>query len=380
MPEESVPLGNLAERASLDPLVRFLEEPTTVRPAGRMPDMQLAHAEAVDLAHYLMRPPGDADAPQPATGDRGQAFLVDADLARAGEQHYRRLACDRCHEPKQHGSQLVAIRSATAGCLSEAGGAWPAYTLTAEQRTELARFVGSPQPAEAEPLATAMATLRCTACHQRDGVGGIDPDRDHFFQTTDINLGPQGRLPPSLTNVGDKLRPEWLRQVLVSGRSVRPYLKTRMPRFGREQVEPLIGELIAADDATEQRFPDVQDEKQARDAGHELAGSQGLNCIACHTFQRKPAATMSAVDLTEMAERLQRDWFVRYMLAPQSINPGTVMPSFWPGGKAIRRQILDGDTQKQLEALWVYLEDGRQREPHAASCSSRLSCWRAMRR
>ena len=359
MPEESVPLGNLAERASLDALVRFLEEPTTVRPAGRMPDMQLAHAEAVDLAHYLMRPSGDADPPQPATGDRGQTFLVDADLARAGEQHYRRLACDRCHEPQQHGVDLVGIRSATAGCLSEAGGAWPAYTLTAEQRTELARFVGSPQPAAAEPLATAMATLRCTACHQRDGVGGIDPDRDHFFQTTDINLGPQGRLPPSLTGVGDKLRPEWLRQVLVSGRSVRPYMKTRMPRFGREQVEPLIGVLIAADDAAEPRFPDVQDEKQARDAGHELAGSQGLNCIACHTFQRMPAATMSAVDLTEMAERLQRDWFFSYMLAPQSINPGTVMPSFWPGGKAIRRQILDGDTQKQLEALWVYLEDGR---------------------
>lgn len=205
-----------------------------------------------------------------------------------------------------------------------------------------------------------MATLRCYACHQRDGIGGVDPALDSSFTTADFNLGQQGRLPPHLTGVGDKLRPLWLRQVLVSGRSVRPYMHTRMPRFGVTQVEPLVGLLTAADDQPDRETSVVDNEKTLREAGHELAGVKGLNCIACHTFQRKPAATMSAVDLTEMAERLQRDWFVDYLVNPQAISPGTVMPSFWPGGRAVRQQVLGGDTQQQLDALWTYLEEGRQ--------------------
>ena len=205
-----------------------------------------------------------------------------------------------------------------------------------------------------------MATLQCYACHQRDGIGGVAPSRDAFFTTTDFNLGPQGRLPPPLSGVGNKLRPEWLRQVLVGGGSVRPYMHTRMPRFGLPQVEPLVDLLREADDRPDRAAPEVGDPKALRQAGHELAGVKGLNCIACHTFQRKPAATMSAVDLTEMAERLQRDWFEEYLLAPQALSPGTVMPSFWPGGRAVRQRILDGNTQRQLDALWRYLERGRQ--------------------
>ena len=35
------------------------------------------------------------------------------------------------------------------------------------------------------------------------------------------------------------------------------------------------------------------------------------------------------------------------------------MPSFWPGGKAMRKDILDGDADTQIEALWQYLPDGK---------------------
>ena len=69
---------------------------------------------------------------------------------------------------------------------------------------------------------------------------------------------------------------------------------------------------------------------------------------------------MPGVDLTEMAERLHKDWFFQYMKSPQAISPNTVMPSFWPGGKAIRKEILDGDTNQQIGAVWEYLQDGRQ--------------------
>ena len=353
LPEGSVSLAGIRRRWSLPALVRFLEDPTSVRPSGRMPDMQLSHEEAVDLAHTLVAPHHDEGTTS--------AWHVEADLARAGKEHFARLRCNACHEPETASAVTeVPIREGHRGCLSGGRGAWPLYELTDEQRRLLVAFCSSEKPPEPQPVVAAMATLRCYACHQRDGIGGVDPALDPFFTTTDFHLGQQGRLPPHLTGVGDKLRPEWLRQVLVSGRSVRPYMHTRMPRFGIPQVEPLVALLTAADDQPDREVPRSDDEKTLREAGHQLAGVKGLNCIACHTFQRKQSATMSALDLTEMAERLQRDWCVDYLLAPQSQTPRTVMPSFWPGGRAVRQHVLDGNTQRQLEALWTYLEDGRQ--------------------
>jgi putative heme-binding domain-containing protein len=349
----SVSLEGVGDRWSVPALIAFLEEPTAIRPGGRMPSLQLTHEEAVDLAHALLATSSESTA--------SAAWAIEAELARAGEAHYQRLRCNACHEPPvDRALSAVPIRDGQQGCLSGHRGEWPLYTLTEAERRLLVNFCSTPEPVEPQPIVSAMATLRCYACHQRDGLGGVDPDRDSYFTTADFNLGQQGRLPPHLTGVGEKLRPEWLRQVLVSGRSVRPSMHTRMPRFGLPQVEPLVGLLTAADDQPDREWPREADPKELREAGHQLAGTKGLNCIACHTFQRKPAATMSAVDLTEMTERLQHDWFVAYMFNPQLISPGTVMPSFWPGGKTVREQILGGDPQRQLAALWTYLEEGRQ--------------------
>ena len=34
------------------------------------------------------------------------------------------------------------------------------------------------------------------------------------------------------------------------------------------------------------------------------------------------------------------------------------MPSFWPEGKSLRKDILDGDTDRQVGAIWAYLSKG----------------------
>ena len=85
-----------------------------------------------------------------------------------------------------------------------------------------------------------LTTFRCVACHQRGDLGGVSPERNEYFQTTNPNLGPQGRIPPRLTGVGAKLRPKWMRQVLVGGRTIRPYMKTRMPQYGTGNVAHLV--------------------------------------------------------------------------------------------------------------------------------------------
>ena len=190
-------------------------------------------------------------------------------------------------------------------------------------------------------------------------MGGVTAERSPHFQTTNLNLGEQGRIPPSLTGVGAKLKQKWLRDVLVNDRSIRPYMKTRMPQFGEDNIGQLVPLLGTVDEIEPIEFTKFKDQKEMRTKGLELAGSNGLNCVACHTYQYKISDTMPAVDLTEMTERLNKDWFYQYMLDPQEFSPNTVMPSFWPNGVAIRKD-LEGDAKFQVEALWQYLVDGRQ--------------------
>ena len=136
-------------------------------------------------------------------------------------------------------------------------------------------------------------------------------------------------------------------------------MNTQMPQFGEANVARLVELLGQADSKLETKFATLKDKKKGREFGHLLAGNKGLNCVACHTFQYKISDTMPAVDLTEMTDRLQKEWFYEYMLNPQGFSPNTVMPSFWPNGKAMRKD-LEGDPKDQIEAIWEYLLAGRQ--------------------
>jgi mono/diheme cytochrome c family protein len=51
----SVPLPNLAMKTSVGQLTQFLMDPLKVRPAGRMPNLELTHSEAQSIAVYLLR-------------------------------------------------------------------------------------------------------------------------------------------------------------------------------------------------------------------------------------------------------------------------------------------------------------------------------------
>ncbi len=356
--EQSVPLGPIGKKYSVASLVEFLENPLASRPSGRMPNMQLTHWEAVDVAQYL-----HDDGP---VVEATPAYFTDEVRVRRGRRAFRSLGCASCHtrgeaRPEPSSVALSKVRP-DRGCLSTEKGAWPRFGLDESERTAIRAALANSdaKPTAEQEIELTMTALRCVNCHQRGTLGGVSELRDPHFQTTNPNLGPQGRLPPTLTNVGAKLNPKWLRQVLVEGRSIRPYVKTRMPKYGTANVEHLVELFGEVDELPPIEFPEVTDEKTLKQTGAEMAGTGGLNCIACHTFQLKQAANMPAVDLTEMAERLQKTWFHRYMREPQRFSQNTVMPSFWPAGVAMRKDVLEGQTDRQIEALWRYLEDGRQ--------------------
>ena len=362
LPENSRPLNSVADKFTRAALVEFLKEPHAFRPAGRMPDMQVTHWEAIDIANYLMG--------LDQTETSAPPFQSSPERIVRGRMLFQDLGCANCHDvPVASSSKSRPIpltpNSLNDGCLSGRTGNWPGFSLSEPQRAAMKLALKATAEIERrltdeDRIAMTLTALRCVNCHTRGDLGGVSDACDPHFQTTNPNLGPQGRMPPTLTGVGAKLKPQWMRQVLVSGRAIRPYVKTRMPRFGAANVAHLVDLFARVDEQPPLPPVRFKDEREMRKIGVELAGTRGLNCIVCHTFQLKPAATMPAVDLTEMAERLQQDWFRRYMREPQRFSENTVMPSFWPGGRAIRKDVLDGDPDQQIEALWQYLRRGRE--------------------
>ena len=372
---DSQPLGPLHSKYSLDGLVEFLEDPLAVRASGHMPRMQLSHAEAVDLANFLLQPvPNDIASIPPDEENANTTSADPASAIAAGEKWFVELNCGQCHTGVlENTSSDTALRATDLvdldienGCLGpgsaeSATGTIPEFRFSdADVQSLRALLSDLPMRLESEQqIDLTLATYNCTQCHERDALGGVSDERNHHFQTTNLNLGDQGRIPPALSGVGAKLKADWMRDVLVNGRVIRPYMLTRMPQHGEANIGHLVELFKQTDSLPATQFARIDDPKSAREQGVKLVGNQGLNCIACHTFQYKQSDTMPAVDLTEMAQRLEKDWFYEYMLAPQQFSPNTVMPSFWPGERAIRKD-LEGEPREQLEAMWQYLLEGRQ--------------------
>ncbi|MEL7500248.1 MAG: hypothetical protein AAFN77_21815 [Planctomycetota bacterium] len=358
---DSVPLGDLKNKYNVTSLVNFLEDPLAVRRSGHMPNMKLQHREAIDISNYLL---------QKSTDD-SEAWQVDEALVKEGRVLFQQHNCANCHngvvqaedpaEVALSRQQPMSKLDVTRGCLAEDRQGTPNFHLSPQRREAIQTTLKTEWSnlSDTQQIDLTVTAFRCLACHDRDRLGGVAADRDVHFKTGNLNLGDQGRIPPTLSGVGAKLQTKWMRDVLVNGRSIRPYIKTRMPQFGEGNIGHIVELFDSVDQLGETEFATFEDRKVVRKTGLQLAGNKGLNCVACHTYKYKLSDTMPAVDLTEMAERLHKDWFYQYMRNPQTFSPNTVMPSFWPGGVAIRSD-LEGDTDDQIEALWQYLLDGRQ--------------------
>jgi hypothetical protein len=67
-------------------------------------------------------------------------------------------------------------------------------------------------------------------------------------------------------------------------------------------------------------------------------------------------------------QRLNPSWIIKWIQDPQKIQPGTKMPSFYPGGPD---DILDGKDDRQIEALRDYVMSlGRVAPATAASAAA----------
>ena len=366
-------LAHVAGKYSLKSLSEFLFQPHRVRPSGRMPDMKLTRIESKAIASFLI---GDA------VKEIASLKPVD-DLVANGRRYFQQFNCAACHQMADIApapqAGLLSTLDTSRGCLSGEAGKHPQFHFNEKQLKAIRTSLEAKKQntSDKDRIDITLVTFNCVSCHVRDDFGGVSEARNEWFKTTEQNLGDHARIPPELTKVGAKLQRLWLQKVLFDGESVRPYMLTRMPQYGEANLRhlPDLVERVDTIKQVEMPTPVKEQEKLFRAAGHQLLGDQGLNCVICHTFNGKASQSFKGIDLMTSFQRLKPSWFYHFMLEPAVHRPGIIMPTYWPDGKAVRTDILDGETDSQIKAMWYYLSLGTSaRDPSGlVAVDSKLS-------
>lgn len=347
---------------------------TTVTGPG-LPRQPLSNIVAADEKAIAAKKSKQPKKKKPADPD---AFVFDADLAKEGRKLFSSLGCAACHDLKENGKPILAKfvgglppkslagLKGQGGCLAEKPPqGLPRYALNAAQQASLSKAITALKTVKNSPFAAGqsihdtMLTFNCYACHVRNKVGGVEQARNALFQTTQKEMGDEGRIPPHLDGVGAKLTENWLKQILNNGANDRPYMQVRMPKFGTSNVGHLAVALQKADPDQVAKIPEIAlAPRRIKSAGRHMSGNKVFGCIKCHTFNGKRALGVQSIDMAIMTKRLKHDWFHNYMLNPQAFRAGTRMPAAWPQGNSTLRDVLGGSAGKQVEAIWQYLADG----------------------
>jgi len=366
-------LGDPAAKYSAHSLTSFLLDPAAVRPSGRMPNLNLSPTEAADIAAYLI---GDRSLQSPA---RESSFLTASTGSIAeGRDWYVKLRCTACHDgPEVTAVGLRAITpldrlsekiSGRSGCVAtkddpsrETG--TPHYIVDDDQRAAIVAALSSPGPInDGDKLRLSMLQLNCLACHQRDSLGGVARDRRAYFETVDnADLGDEGRFPPPLSDVEQKLNPAWLTRVLQGTGTIRPHMHVRMPKLPGEWAKRFSSEFQAVKESVtvgpqanpKNAWPGPADVK-ATDVGRLMMDS---GCVQCHLFRGEALPGVIGVDLGGVGDRMRPEWFLALLRDPGAVKPRTRMPNFFPEGVSQHPDLLGGARDRQIAAMWGYLTD-----------------------
>lgn len=356
----SVPIA-LADAYDETALAAFLHDPLSMRPAGRMPNMRLSREEAAHLAAYLHvgRVAEKADV--------RSALKIPKQGVEKGRRVFTEMNCVACHQVGEKEMTAVVLRkpmiglSLDQGCLADKQPTGvPRLDLNELQKRaiKLALAVIQKEQAPAqtvqEKIDWQMSRLNCYACHDRGSKGGPEDPRAQYFGVNDPgaeSLGELAHLPPSLDKVGRKLTQGWFEKVLWGkDGSVRPYMETRMPNFGKEQTQVLIGWMNEADVADKPVVIDTSGlaKHHRAELGRQLLGAKGLACVACHGLKDRKSLGPPVIRLTSSVERLKPEYFKELLLDPQATQPGTVMPPMF---------LTRKKANEEIESIWTYLRE-----------------------
>ena len=251
-----------------------------------------------------------------------------------------------------------------------------AQAVTAFASTDLSSLTRDALPEFAERQ---FLTLRCFGCHRRDDrleawsevaseTKGLEPPKKEDDGEFAVIAAADPWF-PSLTWIGEKLKPEWAIAFLKGeiAERPRPFLKNlRMPGF------PARAEGLVKGLSLEHGYPAASAAEPAPNPelsafGRKLSGPNGgLDCLSCHAIGPKGATKVfeaPAPNFKLSRARLRKDYYDRWVREPLRLEPGTKMPQFIKDGRTQLTEILDGDGVKQADALWNYLLEGDKIRP-----------------
>jgi mono/diheme cytochrome c family protein len=402
--KEIVPnLQNIAAKVGPRWTYHWLKDPRGFSPAARMPSLRLTDQEALAVTAYLM-----------TLGNKGEAIagieerLKDAGNIKRGESLVRKYGCFGCHDiegmekESRIGVELTTFGSKKLeelffGNRTDIPHTWDDWTLhklktpriyateRVEQvmpqfnladediralRTVLAGFRDRKVPprytsdrshrvAQVVEGRRLMHQYNCIGCHEIEGRGGFI--RKYYEQNPAL-------APPVLNGEGEKAQSNWLFNFIKAPSAIRPWLRLRMPTFGLsdEETNLLVGYFngLSKVEIPYAYFDARNVPKEHLDAARTLFSKDYFNCLSCHQQgDKKPEGPPDgwAPDLTLARNRLNPQWIIKWLQDPQKVQPGTKMPSFFPGGPP---DILGGKDEKQIEALRDYIMTlGRQGAP-----------------
>ena len=340
--ERLVSLETLEQKFIDGTLVSFLLNPSQHYDAIRMPDFQLSVVEAEDIASFLL----NDDLPLTPGELKEEALIA------RGRELVSSRGCFRCHEStgSQPESPKLVIKSWSGGCLSdgEKKSGTPDFRFSSSEKQALTVFakggLDSLQNLVAhEYAADQLEVLNCAACH---GV----------LETV-----------PSLALIGEKLKPEWSAAILEGSLfyKPRPWLESRMPGFGVRGKR--IAQGLAMLNGFPPETPKAVDQGPAIDdalaeIGKKLISANGgLACVTCHAVGEFPATAVfesNGINFAYANERLQPDFFHRWIMKPTQIDPETKMPVYFFGGESPLPDVLEGKASDQIKAMWEYFKQG----------------------
>lgn len=383
----SVPHADLTSKYHHQSLTFFLLKPETTRVAGRMPNFGLTPVDAADIAAWLLstrRTSGNISEKSAASTATVGPSLFSAELVDKGRKLFVQMKCVNCHSVTglkvessagpladlnvQSAANCVTSHPAvTADTTSETSVEQPYYLVDDVQRTALMNALreqkrGSVAPAlsNAARLQFHALQLNCFACHERDKLGGTGRYRKPYFETVgNVDIGDEGRLPPTLTGVGRKLTTASLSHVLAGKSRIRPHMTIRMPQFAAAVVKPLPGlfesvDLIDRKTLSEPIVPDQDDRNVLVAAGRTLMDT---GCVQCHAFRGEYLPGIVGVDLTGVTQRVRPEWLHEFLKDPGALKDRTRMPTFFPNGQSQNKELLDGNVDRQIAAMVAYLND-----------------------
>ena len=301
---------------------------------------------------------------------KSEPFTLVREQVSMGQRMFTMLGCAACHTMQnvQSMRQIKPLANLDPendmGCLgTHLPKEVPQFDLSDDQRAALKAALKDQsslnQPFDPkQQVVHTMAAMNCFACHSREAVGGPTADRvGYFVMTSDFDMGEEGKIPPRLTHVGQKLRPEAMEQIIFQGKlHIRPVLATRMPMFSKDVIGGVVDAFQRADGTSDVSPPQFS-EPSVKD-GRTLVGTKGLGCVNCHGVNGTRSLGMPGPDLAMTTQRLRFGWFHAWLDNPPAVVPGTRMPQFWVNHESPLKEIAEGTEDGQIGAIWNYLSQG----------------------